>query len=140
MRFPAWRAICSRTDTLGPPWSSSKNPTSGEALAGSQKEILGISTRLFHDRRIVAVFDFRFLKCKFYSNLRCVSSLMSENHVLPQNTPRALRKALYSLSVLRMWSRNHVCRKTNREDGMSGLPAMFGRWKLESFWANIWCS
>ena len=48
---------------------------SDEALAGSLKEILGVSTRPLHDPRIVAVFDFRFLKYKFHSDLRCVSSL-----------------------------------------------------------------
>ena len=43
------------------------------------KEILGIGTRLFHDRRIVAVSDFHFVthlvKYKFHGNLRCVASL-----------------------------------------------------------------
>src|ERR1700686_2706898 len=48
---------------------------SDEALADSLQEILAISTRLLHDLRIVAVFDFHLLKGKFHSDLRFESSL-----------------------------------------------------------------
>lgn len=44
-------------------------------LAGSPKEVLGVSTQLLHDPRIVAVIDFDSMKYKFYRNLRGVSSL-----------------------------------------------------------------
>jgi len=48
---------------------------SDEAVAHSQKEVLGISTRLLHDPRVVAVFDFRLMKYKIHCDLRSVSSL-----------------------------------------------------------------
>jgi hypothetical protein len=87
---------------------SSDNPTSDEALAGSLKEILGISTHPLHDPRIVAMFDFRFLKYKFHSNLRCVSSLYEHPSTLCEsggnNTPFCLlfcrRKAGFSLALV----------------------------------------
>jgi hypothetical protein len=47
---------------------------SDEALTNSVKEIVGISTRLLHHPRIVAMFDFRLLEYKFHSDLRFVSS------------------------------------------------------------------
>src|SRR5579863_2576945 len=47
---------------------------SDEAPADSLKEILGIRTRLFHHGWIVAMFNFRFLKCKLHGDLRFVPS------------------------------------------------------------------
>jgi len=49
--------------------------SSDEAPADSLKEIFGIGTRPLHNLGIVAVFDFHFLKYKFHSNFRFVSSL-----------------------------------------------------------------
>lgn len=46
-----------------------------EAPADPLKEILGVSSRLLHEPRIVAVFDFRLLQYKFHSDFRPVSSL-----------------------------------------------------------------
>jgi hypothetical protein len=58
---------------------------SEEALADSQKEILGIGTRLLHDPRIVAVFDFRLMKYKCHCNLRFVSSLYEHPSTLRES-------------------------------------------------------
>jgi hypothetical protein len=46
---------------------------SDEAPADFQKEILGISMRLLHDPRIVAMFECRLLKYKFHSVLGFIS-------------------------------------------------------------------
>lgn len=51
------------------------SPTSDEALADSQKKILGIGARLLDQPRIVALFKFHFMKYKLHRNLRFVSSL-----------------------------------------------------------------
>ena len=68
------RAGCGKS-VCGFRFREKDDPTSDEAPADSQKEKLGLSARLLHDPRIVAVFDFRFLKHEFHSNLRFVSSL-----------------------------------------------------------------
>lgn len=54
-------------------WGRSGKPPSDQATAGSQKKIVGISTRLLHELGIVAVFGFQFVKYKFYRHLRRVS-------------------------------------------------------------------
>lgn len=46
-----------------------------KTLADSKKEILGFSARLLDHPRIVAVFEFHFMKYKLHSNLRLVTSL-----------------------------------------------------------------
>src|SRR5208283_2932671 len=48
---------------------------SDQTLADSLQEILGLSTRLLHHRRIAAMFEFHFMKYKLGSNLGCVAAL-----------------------------------------------------------------
>lgn len=50
-------------------------PLSDEALADSHKEILGVSARLRHHPRIIALFEFHFMEHDLDRNLRFVSTL-----------------------------------------------------------------
>lgn len=67
--------------------SSTRRPSkpSDQSLADILKEILGISPRLIHDPRIVAMFDFCLLKYKFHRDLRSVSSLYQRSGTLDES-------------------------------------------------------
>jgi hypothetical protein len=65
----------------GMDWSG----VSDEAPANFQKEIFSIRTRLFHGPRIVALFDFCFLKYNFYGILRLISSYYEHPSTLSES-------------------------------------------------------